>query len=55
MKRTVRRIYPWEGKLILKIRDDREPREIKKEDFDENIIMETKYPTFQLNMLVKAK
>lgn len=37
MKRTRKPKHPWEDKLILKIREDREPREIQEEDFDENI------------------
>jgi|SRR5665647_824362 len=36
MKRTKKPKHPWQDKLILKIREDREPREIKEEGFDEN-------------------
>lgn len=36
MERTRRSKHPWEDKLILKIREDREPREIDEESFDEN-------------------
>ena len=36
MKRKRRPKHPWEDKLILKIREDREPREIEKKDFDVN-------------------
>ena len=37
MKRNKKPKHPWQDKLILKIREDREPREIKEEGFDENI------------------
>ena len=36
MKRTRRLRHPWQDKLILKIREDREPREIEEKDFDVN-------------------
>jgi hypothetical protein len=36
MKRTKKPKHPWQDKLILKIREDRGPREIKEEGFDEN-------------------
>ena len=36
MERTRRLKHLWKDKLILKIREDREPREIEDEGFDEN-------------------
>lgn len=36
MEGTIQSKHPWQNKLILKIREDREPREIEEEGFDEN-------------------
>lgn len=36
MERTRRPAHPWQDKIILKIKEDREPREIKEEGFSED-------------------